>query len=151
MVSDIVFMLARFGSAILSFVTFLVGLAKHDKPEGETAEGEFNNLIVRLSAFALTVPLQLYLLFFFVKEYMQKLKETKVPTLLKPPSRKQDLRSVQRKKSMFRSHATSLPGSVILIHPFQFTDRNNDGESELTEADQNLKRTIRARKAKQVK
>lgn len=39
--------------------------------------------------------------------------------------------------------------SVQII--FLFTDRKSADESELTEADQNLKRTIRARKTKKVK
>lgn len=34
---------------------------------------------------------------------------------------------------------------------FQISDRKSADESELTEADQNLKRTIRARKMKKVK
>lgn len=138
------------GTIILSLVTFLVGLAKHDKPEGETAEGEFNNLIVRLGAFAMVVLLQVYLLFFFVKEHMQKLKEMKVPTLLKQPSKKLDVKSAQKKKSRYWEYETH---DFIIValkwhQTLSFVDRKNDSESDLTEADQNLKRTIHARKAK---
>lgn len=88
MVSYIVFALSRISTIILSLVTFLIGLSKFEKSEEERVEGDYNTLPIRLGAFALVCALQMYLLFFFVKDHITQLKEMKLPigSLLKQPS-----------------------------------------------------------------
>lgn len=130
MVSYIVFALSRISTIILSLVTFLIGLTKNEKPEEERKEGDYNTLPIRFGSFALVFALQMYLLFFFVKDHINQLKEMKLPigSLLKQQSTETEVEEepkyVQKKRK----------------------DRKK--ESHLTEADQNLKRTTRSKKPK---
>ncbi|KAK7574126.1 hypothetical protein V9T40_011317 [Parthenolecanium corni] len=133
MVSDIVFALSRVSTIILSLVTFLIGLSKNEKPEAERVEGDFNTLLVRLGSFALVASLQSYLLFFFVKDHTKQLKEMKIPIrslLQQQPSSQKPLETPKTPKKKTRKSAS---------------------ENELTEADQNLKRTTRAKSVKKIK
>lgn len=79
MVSDIVFALSRISTIILSFVTFLIGLSKNEKSEEEIKDGDYNTLLVRLGSFSSVSALQLYLLFFFVKDHSKQLQDMKLP------------------------------------------------------------------------
>lgn len=105
MVSDIVFALSRISTIILSLVTFSIGLTKSEKPEIERPEGDYNTLLVRIGAFLLVVVLQLYLLFYFIRDHSKQLREIKIPirSLLKqqPLTQKKNesVKFSQKKKS----------------------------------------------------
>ncbi|XKL69340.1 hypothetical protein PGB90_007109 [Kerria lacca] len=131
MVSDIVFALSRISTIILSLVTFSIGLTKSEKPEIERPEGDYNTLLVRIGAFLLVVVLQLYLLFYFIRDHSKQLREIKIP-----------IRSLLKQQPLTQKKNESVKFSQ------KKKKSKNTGESELTEADQNLKRNIHSKKGK---
>lgn len=154
MVSDIVFALSRISTAILSLVTFLIGLSKNEKSE-EIQEGDYNTPLVRFGSFLAVGALQIYLLFFFVKEHITQLKEMKIPitSLLKQPSSQQTTDengkfTPKKRKGKFSTFAILIALKIRKIILNSFLDRKSIKESHLTEADQNLKRNIRSKKPK---
>lgn len=123
MVSDIVFALARVSTIVLSVVTFVVGFSKYDEPEGEADVGIYNNLLVRLCAFTQVVLLQCHMLFYFIQDHMDQLKEMHIPirSLLKQqPGQKQveGPKFSQKKKSkILLSVLWVLPGDLNSTRP----------------------------------
>jgi translocating chain-associated membrane protein 1 len=88
MVSHVVFVLARLGSIMLSVLTFWYGLALSDKQGLDVATGNFNTPSIRLGALAAVCALQGYLMFNFITDQLQKLREQAPATFHKISAKK---------------------------------------------------------------
>lgn len=75
MVSDVVFVLARLASIILSVLTFWYGLSLSDSQGLDIPSGNFNAPAVRLLALATVCLLQAYLMFHFITDKLRQLRE----------------------------------------------------------------------------
>lgn len=75
LVSDVVFVLARLASIILSVLTFWYGLSLSETQGLDVASGNFNIPAVRLFALGAVCLLQAYLMFHFITDKLRQLRE----------------------------------------------------------------------------
>ncbi|CAD6195420.1 unnamed protein product [Caenorhabditis auriculariae] len=73
---NVVFVLARIGSAVLAVMTFWYGLRQVESPYVDPSTGNFNTTFVRLNILLLILLLQLFQLWSFVTFHLTKYKES---------------------------------------------------------------------------
>lgn len=125
LVSDVGFVLARLSSIILSVLTFWYGLSLSDTQGLDLPAGNFNIPAIRLFALAAVCLLQAYLMFHFITDKLRQLRE-QAPQI--PP------RKTPAKKSAPKKKKDESKKSAI-----------DDDVNELTEVDQNTKKSLRSR------
>lgn len=124
--SNVVFVLARLASIILSVLTFWYGLSLSENQGLSIDEGNFNIPAIRLAALASVCLLQAYLMFHFITEQLRQLREQAPPV----QARKAPVKKVASKN---KKKDDSKRGNV------------DDDVNELTEVDQNTKKSLRSR------
>ncbi|KAL1123213.1 hypothetical protein AAG570_002300 [Ranatra chinensis] len=125
-ISHIAFVLARLGSIMLSVLTFWYGLAVSDTGSGlDWRVGNFNTPTIRLTALAAVCFLQAYLMFNFITEQVRQLRE-------QAPA--QSVRTLYASPLQFFFFTAKRP--------------NSQEYDELTEVDQNTKKSLRQRTQK---
>ncbi|CAH0390891.1 unnamed protein product [Bemisia tabaci] len=125
LVSNVVFVLARLGSFILSFLTFWYGLALSDNQVLDLGSGNFNIPPVRLGALVSVGIVQGYLMFHFITDQLKQFREWRPTIVKKAPAKKA---SKPKKKDEKRG--------------------GTDDDNELPEVDQNTKKNLRSRAVK---
>lgn len=123
MASNIVFVLTRLGSIILSVLTFWYGLSLSENQGLSLSEGNFNIPAVRLTALVAVCLLQAYLMFYFITDQLRQLREQSPPTQTKKLPAKKPLG--KKKKDDSRRNTA------------------DEDVNELTEVDQNTKKNLK--------
>ncbi|XP_054268771.1 translocating chain-associated membrane protein 1 isoform X2 [Macrosteles quadrilineatus] len=131
LVSDVFFVLARLASIILSVLTFWYGLSLSDTQGLDLADGNFNIPPIRLFALGAVCLLQAYLMFHFITDKLRQLRE-QAPSV---QTRKLPAKKTVPKKKKDESKAKA--NSAI-----------DDTFNEMTEVDQNTKKSLRSRTVK---
>lgn len=79
MASNVIFVLTRLGSIILSVLTFWYGLSLSENQGLSVSAGNFNIPAVRLAALVAVCLLQAYLMFHFITDQLRQLREQSPP------------------------------------------------------------------------
>lgn len=124
MASNVVFVLTRLGSIILSVLTFWYGLSLSENQGLSIAEGNFNIPAIRLAALVAVCLLQAYLMYHFITDQLRQLREQSPPTQARKPPVKKPL----GKKKKDDSRRTV-----------------DEDVSELPEVDQNTKKNLKSK------
>lgn len=125
--SNVLFVVARLASIILSVLTFWYGLSLSENQGLSIAEGNFNIPAVRLAALASVCLLQGYLMFHFITDQLRQLREQAPPVQTrKAPVKKVPNKNKNKKGDSKRANM-------------------DDDVNELTEVDQNTKKSLRSR------
>merc|ERR1712209_334885 len=74
---NLLFVLARLASVILSVLTFWFGLSKAENQELNMAEGNFNTGLIRLNSLIAVCFLQAWLMWNFIVFQFKRMRETK--------------------------------------------------------------------------
>ncbi|XP_046673389.1 translocating chain-associated membrane protein 1 isoform X1 [Homalodisca vitripennis] len=144
LVSDVVFVLARLASIILSVLTFWYGLSLSDTQGLDLPSGNFNIPAVRLFALAAVSLLQAYLMFHFITDKLRQLREQapqiqprKLPVKKAVPKKK--------KEDSSRTLLTTIWTNIFGPKPKGKKSSADDDVNELPEVDQNTKKSLRSR------
>lgn len=124
--ANVLFVLVRLGSIILSVLTFWYGLSLSENQGLDVATGNFNNQAIRISALAAVFGLQAWLMWNFITFHLKRRREL---TAAQPAARKprQDKKSASKKKKD------------------ESKNKRNIEDDELPEVDQNTKKSLRSR------
>lgn len=124
MIANVMFVIMRLGSIILSVLTFWYGLALSDTQGLDIATGNFNIPLIRIAALVAVCTLQAWLMWNFITQQLKKLREQAAQ---QAPARKpkQEKRSASKKKK--EEH------------------KRKEEDDELPEVDQNTKKSLRSR------
>ncbi|GLV32140.1 TRAM [Carabus blaptoides fortunei] len=124
LVSNVVLVLARLASIIVSVLTLWYGLALENKEQIDLVQGNFNTAPVRLVLLGGVCALQAYLMFNFITQLLAKVRENKAaPVVVRGPKPKKDKSKKVVKKV-------------------------EKEESDLPEVDQNTNKNLRSRAQK---
>ncbi|XP_075210605.1 translocating chain-associated membrane protein 1 [Lycorma delicatula] len=124
MASNVVFVLTRLGSIILSVLTFWYGLSLSENQGFSAAAGNFNIPAVRLAALVAVCLLQAYLMFHFITDQLRQLREQSPPAQTRKLPTKKPL-GKKKKDDSKRGNAV------------------DEDVNELTEVDQNTKKNLK--------
>jgi len=122
---NLLFVLARLASVILSVLTFWFGLSKAENQELNMAEGNFNTGLIRLNSLIAVCFLQAWLMWNFITLQFKRMRETKPAS----SSSSSGSASKTRKTEQERAKARKL--------------RREQEDSDLPEVDQDAKKKIK--------
>lgn len=126
MVWNVLFVLVRLGSIILSVLTFWYGLALTDSPALDIPTGNFNTHLVRINCLVAVCLLQAWMMWNFITFHLRRLRE-KAALAASTSNKKKPAPRKEKGKS-------------------KDTKRNSEEDiDELTEVDQNTRKNLRAR------